>query len=407
MIEAPFFPLIVVGDGDASDPFLGCNRGLVATEAHDVAFPGFLLAFADEHGYRPAGIGTAPAGDRSIWFHRPGAGDLGTRAEELARFVAQVCATVCGTDPVAREAFRVVVLAHGRGILPARICAQDTALIDKLVLLGADPDADAPETARRALGLAEDQDPTLLYDRFDPERVLCLTPAAAPRPAVRDAATAKVPTGEDGLTRSAAVYRCCERFLFGDVRVDLRLFIDHCDPPKGNDRITTSFAIDHALSLRGTRAPLQASTHAAGGGCCASLAELAAGLSLGTVVLSTAGRVQRRRQGLGFGLDLRLFPHHHRDGAPWVDDHFPGQATWGDGIQIDVTPDDGSFKVLHRFATGSGRRACPVEVDAIAGCSRATIAFERKAAPKCTGRIQLMLQHWNNPEGDYLVLVSS
>ncbi|MDA3962957.1 MAG: hypothetical protein PF961_19405 [Planctomycetota bacterium] len=408
MIEAPFFPIVFVSPAAAApnDPFLGFNAATLHSQGHLAPYQGMVLSLIHEHGYTPSYLAEVASGDRSLWFHADTSGALRDRAEALEAYLAQICAATCSDDPVAREGFKVILIGHGAGALTARACAQDTELVDKLVLLGWDHHDDDPADARYALGFDGTAPLNHTNQRYDCDRALCIYGAQSGRACLSDAASAAVSGSDAELPSSAAAYRCTERFLFGDVRVDLRLVLEDCEAPKGAENATTSFVLESTIALRGAPRPLQQRCTATGTAGCASLDQLKRGRSLGSVFLANAGRVQRRRQGLGFGLDLRLIAHHRDEGAPYRDEFFANQALWADGLQIDVVGDSGSFKLLYRFASAAGRKSCEVTIDSLAGCSRASIPIERKASPKCTGRVELVIQHWNKPEGDYLVLVN-
>ncbi len=175
-VQAPYFPIVYVRGfaatrGEIEDtvatPYMGFNLGATKVRQdhrRDVVrlvFESPLLRLIKDHGYTD----TYQQGDlideseevsaRSIWifrYYEPVSTDLGSGerktipefAVDLRRFILRIRASVCGRDPVAREAFRVHLTAHSMGGLICRaylqnICrrgAGDADVDEKLELPG-------------------------------------------------------------------------------------------------------------------------------------------------------------------------------------------------------------------------------------------------------------------------------
>ena len=428
MIEAPFYPIVLIGDRDGGgDPFRGFNRG--RPEAFDrPAFAGLVMELATEHGYVPALDADPVPGSvppRSLWPFTPGHVDdpVADQAAALGRFLARVREGVCDDDPVRLEAFRVILVGHGVGGLVARCFLQNggipgpdgptdpetkRALVDKLVTLGSEHARPAAEI-RRAMTLEAFEPANGTAGRLDAERILCIGAGADPTTPIEGCAAANVPGIAAHLPASPEAYRNLERFCFGSLRVDLLLKLDQAELPKGleEDGTEATYSIEVQAGLRGQREVLHVARDEQG----TALRHRRTGFEarpvpLTSLVLNPAGRVQRRRQSVGFGADLRILASYEQDGRPWRDDQFPGMPLWAEGIEIELTPKDGSFKLLYRFASAAGKKSVDVVVDDGGDSCTAEIPFERKAKPHLSGTLLLRISHWNQPQGDYLVLVN-
>ncbi len=78
-----------------------------------------------------------------------------------------------------------------------------------------------------------------------------------------------------------------------------------------------------------------------------------------TAFLSARQRVNKRRDSLGFSLELGvLVPEYEVDGTLFLDNHYPGGYIFRDKINLEATvQDDGSWKLAYGFDSNTPNRA--------------------------------------------------
>lgn len=238
---------------------------------------------------------TLPARSVLIYrYYEPADNDLGDddapsieqAANGLSELILTVRKQVCGEDPAAQAAFKVYLVAHSMGGLICRCFLQNPAvgkaeaksLVDKLVTYATPHNGiemagmNVPKflgifdinnfnrkRMRKFLALPNDADRVdTLNGTFDPQRLFCLigtnykdyTVAAGisktlagemsdglvriTNATVRGAPRAfvyRTHGGEYGIVNSEEGYQNFTRFLFGDIRVDGKLEVEHLPLP--------------------------------------------------------------------------------------------------------------------------------------------------------------------------------
>lgn len=159
-IEPPYYPIVYVRgyaatmseiEQTVATPYMGFNLGSTKIRQDyegDIVrfiFESPLIRLMKDEGYRDAYSNgdLIPAGQpvpaRSVWifrYYEPVSEDLGEGerqilprfAAELRAFILRIREQTCGTDPAARAAFRVYLVAHSMGGLVCRCYLQNVCV---------------------------------------------------------------------------------------------------------------------------------------------------------------------------------------------------------------------------------------------------------------------------------------
>lgn len=298
----------------------------------------------------------------------------------------------------ARKAFRVYLVAHSMGGLIARCYLQTVAgkdhPVDKVFTYGtphggidlrgignvpslvkiADIDNFSEKRMRKYLGLSAKESATSLGGKFDPSRFFCLVgtnyrdygaamgvaqravgPMSDGLVLIKNAAVDGAPrafvhrahSGHYGIVNSEEGYQNLKRFLFGNLRIETLLEVADVSLPadlekmrvKGK-KIKASYHFEVIARVRGKRWDLHRRTVDEESALFAPFERLKEGrpLHLASNFLMASERVDMRRKGLGFSLDLGvLVPEYEVDGALFLKHHYDGGYLFRDKINLEVT----------------------------------------------------------------------
>lgn len=297
----------------------------------------------------------------------------------------------------ARKAFRVYLVAHSMGGLIARCYLQTVAgrdhPVDKVFTYGtphggidlrgignvpslvkiADIDNFSEPRMRQYLRLNAKESVTSLGGKFDASRFFCLVgtnhrdygaamgvaqravgPMSDGLVLIKNAAVDGAPrafvhrahSGHYGIVNSEEGYQNLKRFLFGNLRVETFLEVDDISLPAdlekkrvAGKKIQASYHLEVVARVRGKRWDLHRRTVNEDSALFVPFERLLVkrSLHLASAFLMDAERVDMRRQGLGFSLDLGiLVPEYEVDGALFLKHHFDGGYLFRDKINLEV-----------------------------------------------------------------------
>jgi hypothetical protein len=176
-------------------------------------------------------------------------------------------------------------------------------------------------------------------------------------------------SGHYGIVNSEEGYQNLIRFLFGDVRVDGVLHVESLilppDVQKAQDAgkaIRASYHFEVVLRVRGALWDLHRRTKDDNSAIFRKFDELLPNPDSGaparhpqlfSTFLSKSARVDTKRPGLGFSIDLRAFvPLYEIDNRFWLKDHLEGGYLFHDKINIEAVPprsDDEPWSIRYGF----------------------------------------------------------
>ncbi len=356
--------------------------------------------------------------------------EMESYAEGLHDFIEQIRDHYCGPADnqdaerkQAREEFRVHIVAHSMGGLIARCYLQNVCRkkgirppVDRVVtyatphggidfrVVGNVPsffsrnnvDNFNRRRMREYLAIQDDDTPvTALDGAFPPERFHCLVGTnhrdytaaqGVSRRAVgsmsdglvriQNAVVDRAPrafmhrahSGHYGIVNSEEGYQNLRRFLFGDVRVDVRLAFDEITLPpqvarrkEDGHQIRASYHVETVVRVRGERTSLHRRTTEDESALFVDYDRYVKGEKssyLASIFLMDAARINRRRRSLGFSVDLRvLVPEYVVDGRWFRRDHFEGGYLFREKLNLDLTLDDEDTKLRWGLDTATPNRS--------------------------------------------------
>lgn len=227
---------------------------------------------------------------------------------------------------------------------------------------------------RKFLKLSEDQKVTSLNGKFDPARFFCLVgtnyrdynaamglaqhavgPMSDGLVMIKNASVDGAPrafvhrahSGQYGIVNSEEGYQNLRRFLFGNLRVESVLQIQEISLPpevakkrKQGKKIHASYHAEVVARVRGKRWDLHRRTTTEESAIFVPYDKVEAGaeIHLASAFLMGSERVDMRRQGLAFSLDLGvLVPEYEVDGVLFLKHHFDGGYLYRDKLNLEVT----------------------------------------------------------------------
>jgi hypothetical protein len=212
-------------------------------------------------------------------------------------------------------------------------------------------------------------------------------------------------SGHYGIVNSEEGYQNLRRFLFGDVRVDIRLSIDDISLPaaiekekaKGH-RIRASYHAETAVRVRGARWDLHRR----------SVADSSAHfipykriedkkpVYLYTGYLSKQCRVKRRGP-MGFTMDLGIMVPEYEVDRKWrLDQHFEGGYIFRDKINFDLSTTGDTLVLKYGFDSKTPNRANKKLVALNEnGVTKFQIPISRSSKPGISATLVIGASHWN------------
>ena len=163
-------------------------------------------------------------------------------------------------------------------------------------------------------------------------------------------------SGHYGIVNSEEGFQNLTRFLFGDVRVDAVLQIKQLTLPakveearKAGKQIRASYNFEVVVRVRGKMWDLHRRTSSENSAIFRKFDDLfpkdgtePRHPQLFSVFLSRGARVNPKRPGLGFSVDLSvLVPQYEVDRVLWFDDHYEGGYLFRDKINFEAMPPSG------------------------------------------------------------------
>jgi hypothetical protein len=183
-------------------------------------------------------------------------------------------------------------------------------------------------------------------------------------------------SGHYGIVNSEEGFQNLTRFLFGNVRVDGTLIVKALTLPRKVEeayrvekkQIRASYHFEVVARVRGTYWDLHRRTVAENSAIFRKFDDMfprdgspPRHPHLFSAFLSSAARVNKKRKGLGFSLDLRvLVPQYEVNNKLWFDDHFEGGYLFRDKINLEATPPadaDGTWTFNYGFDSSTPNRA--------------------------------------------------
>jgi hypothetical protein len=212
-------------------------------------------------------------------------------------------------------------------------------------------------------------------------------------------------SGHYGIVNSEEGYQNLRRFLFGDVRVDIRLAIDDISLPvaiekekaKGH-RIRASYHAETAVRVRGARWDLHRRTVADSSAHFIPYKRIEdkKPVYLYTGYLLKQSRVKRRGP-LGFTMDLGIMVPEYEVDRKWrLDQHFEGGYIFRDKINFDLTTTGDSLVLKYGFDSKTPNRASKkLEGVSQNGTTVFQIPINRKSKPGISATLTIAATSWS------------
>jgi hypothetical protein len=212
-------------------------------------------------------------------------------------------------------------------------------------------------------------------------------------------------SGHYGIVNSEEGYQSLRRFLFGDVRVDIKLEIDDITLPTAVQRekdkgreVRASYHAESIVRVRGARWDLhrrlvaESSAHFIP----YRRIEERKPVYLYTGYLLKAARVKRRGP-LGFSLDLGLCVPEYEVDRKWrLDDHFEGGYIFRDKVNFDLSISNGTAKLKYGLDSKTPNRAGKVlEATTEGAVTEFRIPVVRRSKPGITATLKICATPWN------------
>jgi hypothetical protein len=205
-------------------------------------------------------------------------------------------------------------------------------------------------------------------------------------------------SGHYGIVNSESGYRNLERFLFGDTRVKVSLESVEIALPEKKKGLSATYNIENIVSIRGLPIAINRRTMDSFSSTFRTPDKLKnEPTHLFTSFLSKAGRINKRRQSLGFSVHFRILPHYHQDIKFCPDKHYEGQAVFDDRLIIETYKEaDGSFEVRYGWGSNSlkATKRMVFKPDGNKGVT-ARIKMNQKRPLSLTGEIVFEVSAWN------------
>lgn len=223
-------------------------------------------------------------------------------------------------------------------------------------------------------------------------------------------------SGPYGIVNSEEGYQNLTRFLFGDLRIDVWVDIDHVTLPEPIEEarrqgkaVNALYQVELLASPRGkpwylTRRVAEEDsvavfTHAA----YEQANSQTIPLYVSTVFLSRHGRVDKTRPTLAYALTLGIrVPDYEIDRKLWLNDHFEGGYVFRDSVIVELMPpaDDTSPWQVRYDWQQDGKAAEPWRELSIEEFKKGTLSvpipFMREKVPGARGRVRFVVRTWNS-----------
>ncbi len=212
-------------------------------------------------------------------------------------------------------------------------------------------------------------------------------------------------SGNYGIVNSEEGYQSLRRFLFGDVRVDIKLEIDDITLPtalqkekdKGHE-VRASYHAESIVRVRGARWDLHRRLVAESSAHFIPYKRIKEKkpVYLYTGYLLKAARVKRRGP-LGFSLDLGILVPEYEVDRKWrVDDYYEGGYIFRDKVNFDLSMNDGSAKLKFGFDSKTPNRAGKVlEATTEGDVTEFQIPVVKRSRPGITATLKICTTPWN------------
>lgn len=465
-IEPPFYPIIYLRgyamtlsemEDTVADPYMGFNLGSTKVRQRwngqivKYIFESPLIRLMKDHYYRDVyedgdelrAEGTADP--RTIWifryydessqsFGQGKAESIEKYALRLGNLIEQVRDLTCGRSEgaskrtrLARESFKVYLVAHSMGGLIARCYLQTVAdrqptPVDKVFTYGTphggidlrglgnvpsllswnDIDNFNESRMREYLKTPKGVSITSLNGTFDPRRFFCVVgtnyrdyeaaaglskrivgPMSDGLVLIKNAVVEGAPrafvnrahSGHYGVVNSEEAYQNLRRFLFGDVRAEAVLKLDDISLPKEIEEkrargktVRASYHVEAVARVRGRRWDLHRRVIDEDSAILVPWEKVARKqeIHLVSAFLMRSERVNMRREALGFSVDLGvLVPEYEVDGVLFLKQHFEGGYLFRDKLNLEVEWKGGSEPILRYGFDSKSPNRMTSEVKAI------------------------------------------
>jgi hypothetical protein len=246
---------------------------------------------------------------------------------------------------------------------------------------------------------------------------LCGTRGGKPLPPTSPIAKAfvyRAHSGHFGIVNSEEAYQNLTRFLFGDIRVDVWVDVEHLTLPPaveeaaGGKTVNALYQLELMASPRGKLWYLTRRVSEEDSVACLTHAQYLAAqgkpipLYVSTVFLSRHGKVDPSRPTLAYSLTLGIrVPDYEIDRKLWVNDHFEGGYVFRDSVVVELMPPaeaDEPWQVRYDWQA-DGKVASPwtpLTVDeSHPGALIVPIPFTREKIPGARGQIRFVVRRWN------------
>ena len=415
---------------------------------------------------------------RSIWIFRyyekdsESLGDgkkdpIDSYAEDLREFILRVRDQVCQEDSAELAKFKVYLVAHSMGGLICRTYLQNVArytehYVDKVFtyatphggieIMGMNaPDVGALDKLhvrnfnraymREYLKLPEGASVTSLDGAFSPDRFFCFVgtnykdydaflglsrrgtgPTGDGLVLMKNAVVDGAPrafahrshSGPFGIVNSEEGYQNLRRFLFGQVRVDARLFADEITLPpavqkeKKTKRIRARYNIDACAKVRGGGTYLserRVRNESAIRKQYEDLVERKKPAYLFSGFLLQKAKTSERDEALAFALEIAIeVPLFEVDRKFWFDEHFEGETLLNETVTLHLCRGEKTtVRYGLRSNVGSGNATEPAALSEPDEYGRRHIEIplgfeqdtEEPPRPGFRGRLLLTVSPWN------------
>lgn len=226
-------------------------------------------------------------------------------------------------------------------------------------------------------------------------------------------------SGRYGIVNSEEAYQNLVRFLFGDVRVDLWVDVEHVAVPQELEAANASGDLDALYqfevlaSPRGKRWYLTRRVAEEDSVACKSHAVLKNATSgtpekiyLSSIFLANRYRVNTNLSTLAYSITLAVrVPDYEVKKRFWPDRHYEGEYLFRDALVVEMTPpttDDGDWQVAYDWQKDNvGQATTPIPSKALRGGKvEVSIPFATGDAtpprsPGISGKLRFVISPWN------------
>lgn len=217
-------------------------------------------------------------------------------------------------------------------------------------------------------------------------------------------------SGWFGIVNGEESYQNLQRFLFGDMRVDIWLDVESVRLPAALEgrAVDGLYQFEIKASPKGKLWNLTRRIAEEDSVACRSHVELtdpnnpqARNVYLSTVFLSQRERINENSESLTYGLTLGIrVPDYTLDRKMWLDEHFDGRDLFRESLTVSATApktDSDNWKVLYDWGKtnmGVPKKRLKVEMTTD-GKWQMVIPFEAPTAPGIKGQLRFLISEWN------------